>query len=138
MGARLREFSESMGWSKAELARRVGIFPQEVNGYIEGKYDPIRLLPSLLDDGLDPNWFISGKTPEQQAGVDSDMLRILRRNGIMTPDDLKRLIGKGVKYDFLTNPRRLGEVAVKVLAGIEKRADEESGINPRPRKAEGG
>lgn len=131
MGARLLSFSESMGWSKAELARRVGIFPQEVNGYIEGKYNPIRLLPPLLDEGLDPNWYITGKTPEQQHTADGDMLRILRRNGILTPDDLKRLIGRGVKYDFLTNPSRLGEVAVKILAGMEKQADKEAGIDPR-------
>ncbi len=64
-GVRLKLWWKSKGWSKAEFARRMKIWPQNVNKYFTGELDPTNLLEPLMKEECDVVWIISGETTAQ-------------------------------------------------------------------------
>jgi transcriptional regulator with XRE-family HTH domain len=66
-GARLKTWWKSRGWSKAEFARRMEIWPQNVNKYFLGELDPMSLASKLIQESCDLTWIIEGKTGIQPA-----------------------------------------------------------------------
>jgi transcriptional regulator with XRE-family HTH domain len=66
-GARLKTWWKSKGWSKAVFARRMEIWPQNVNKYFLGELDPMSLASKLIQEGCDLAWIIEGKTGNQLA-----------------------------------------------------------------------
>ncbi len=63
-GSRLKLWWKSKGWSKAEFARRMKIWPQNVNKYFSGELDPTNLIEQLMKEECDVVWIIDGKTTE--------------------------------------------------------------------------
>ena len=63
-GKRLESWWKSKGWSKAEFARRMRIWPQNVNKYFSGELDPTNLVEPLMKEGCDVVWIIDGKSSE--------------------------------------------------------------------------
>lgn len=61
IGSRLLKFYESLGISKAEFARRLGKYPQNLNAYFNGDADVISLADDLTNMGCDINWLLTGK-----------------------------------------------------------------------------
>ena len=61
IGARIKEFATSKGWSKSFLANTVGIHQQNINRYLTGKSDPSRIIISLISCGLNPEWAKTGE-----------------------------------------------------------------------------
>jgi transcriptional regulator with XRE-family HTH domain len=66
-GARLKSWWKSRGWSKAEFARRMAIWPQNVNKYFLGELDPMSLAEKLIEENCDLAWIIEGKPGAQSA-----------------------------------------------------------------------
>jgi len=58
---RIESFIQQKGWSKAEFARRMGIFPQHVNKYLTGEFDFFNLIEKLEIEGCDIDWLMTGK-----------------------------------------------------------------------------
>ena len=67
-GTRLELWWKLKGWSKAEFARRMQIWPQNVNKYFSGELDPTNLVETLMKEGCDVVWIIDGKTTEKERG----------------------------------------------------------------------
>ncbi len=61
-GSRLKLWWKSKEWSKAEFARRMKIWPQNVNKYFSGELDPTNLIEQLMKEECDVVWIIDGKT----------------------------------------------------------------------------
>ncbi len=57
---RLKEFIKQKGWSKAEFARRLEIFPQDVNRYLTGVNDIQKIIIKLHKVGCNIIWLIDG------------------------------------------------------------------------------
>jgi len=64
-GSRLELWWKSKGWSKAEFAKRMKIWPQNVNKYFSGILDPLNLIEQLIKEECDIAWIIDGKTAGQ-------------------------------------------------------------------------
>jgi transcriptional regulator with XRE-family HTH domain len=64
-GSRLKLWWKSKEWSKAEFARRMKIWPQNVNKYFSGELDPTNLIEQLMKEECDVVWIIDGKTTER-------------------------------------------------------------------------
>jgi transcriptional regulator with XRE-family HTH domain len=64
-GSRLKIWWKLKGWSKAEFAERMKIWPQNVNKYFTGELDPINLIEQLIKEECDIVWIIDGKTTGQ-------------------------------------------------------------------------
>lgn len=64
IGKRLEKFQKVRKWTKKELAENSGIKPQAVNFYLNGEYDPLKLIETLMDNGFitnkDKSWLLSG------------------------------------------------------------------------------
>ncbi len=65
-GERLEQWWNLKGWSKAEFARRMKIWPQNVNKYFSGELDPTNLFEQLMKEECDVVWIIDGKTLEKE------------------------------------------------------------------------
>lgn len=63
-GSRLKLWWKSKEWSKAEFARRMKIWPQNVNKYFSGELDPTNLIEKLMKEECDVVWIVDGKTKE--------------------------------------------------------------------------
>lgn len=63
MGKRLLEFSDSMGWHKAEFARRMNIHRQNVKAYFDGKLNPMNLALKFAENGGSIEWLRNGSGP---------------------------------------------------------------------------
>lgn len=61
IGARIKAFADSKGWSKTFLANILGIHQQNINRYLTGKSDPSRVIINLIGHGLNPEWAKTGK-----------------------------------------------------------------------------
>jgi transcriptional regulator with XRE-family HTH domain len=64
-GSRLNLWWKLKGWSKAEFANRMKIWPQNVNKYFSGELDPINLIEQLIKEKCDIVWIIDGNTTGQ-------------------------------------------------------------------------
>lgn len=58
---RLQIFINHKRWNKAEFARRMGIYAQDVNRYFEGKLDIQKLIIKLHSEGCNINWLLTGE-----------------------------------------------------------------------------
>lgn len=92
---RLRDFAESRYGKKhgslASLASELGFRPQQINRYLNGTSKPsARFLDALQRIGADVNHLLGGDGDSAQA--DSNMLAILKREGIYTPEQLETLL----------------------------------------------
>lgn len=61
IGARIKAFADSKGWSKTYLANILGIHQQNINRYLTGKSDPSRVIINLICHGLNAEWAKSGE-----------------------------------------------------------------------------
>jgi len=68
-GKRLESWWKSKGWSKAEFAQRMSIWPQNVNKYFSGELDPTNLIEQLMKEDCDIVWIIDGKSEKEQRGM---------------------------------------------------------------------
>jgi transcriptional regulator with XRE-family HTH domain len=68
-GNRLKSWWKSKGWSKAEFARRMSIWPQNVNKYFSGELDPTNLIEQLMKEDCNVVWIIDGKVEKEQRGM---------------------------------------------------------------------
>jgi transcriptional regulator with XRE-family HTH domain len=66
-GNRLKQWWKSTGWQKAEFARKMEIWPQNVNKYFRGELDPTSLAEQLIREECDLGWIVTGKTTSQLA-----------------------------------------------------------------------
>jgi transcriptional regulator with XRE-family HTH domain len=108
-GARLSIFYHAHGYkSKRAFADRMGIKEQSVNKYLQGIYDPLKLVDALALDGCNINWLATGEKPElPQHITDMDrlMLKRLKESGIDNPQ----------KLEYLLNPETLAHDVSYVL-----------------------
>jgi transcriptional regulator with XRE-family HTH domain len=75
-GARIRQKIKEMGITQAELARRVGIAPQNLQDILDGKVKRTKHVPAIASAlGVDVTWLTSGK----QASKPSLELEALRQ-----------------------------------------------------------
>lgn len=86
---RLKEFIDERSWSKAEFARRVGIYPQDVNKYLSGLLNIENLYLKLQEAGCDMQWLKTGEKHDDTEGA--AMLAMLRARGITSAVQLERL-----------------------------------------------
>jgi len=73
-GNRLEQWWKTKGWTKLEFARRMKIWPQNVNKYFSGQLDPMSLAQELYDEGCDLIWILTGRSrqsAEQSAVAES-------------------------------------------------------------------
>jgi len=68
-GARLKLWWKSKGWSKAEFAKRMNIWPQNVNKYFSGALDPTNLIEQLMKEDCNVVWIIAGQAEEKRGMV---------------------------------------------------------------------
>ena len=71
---RLEEFIKEKGWNKADFARNMGIFPQHVNRYFNGKADIQKIFVKLSEYGCDLNWLATGIKTNQYGYADKLLL----------------------------------------------------------------
>ncbi|MGA3285814.1 MAG: helix-turn-helix transcriptional regulator [Bacteroidota bacterium] len=71
-GNRLESWWKSKGWSKAEFAQRMSIWPQNVNKYFSGELDPTNLIEQLMKEDCDVVWIIDGKSEKEPRGMVSE------------------------------------------------------------------
>lgn len=86
---RLKEFIDERSWSKAEFARRTGIYPQDVNKYLRGLLNIENLYLKLQEAGCDMQWLKTGEKHDDTEGA--AMLAMLRARGITGTAQLERL-----------------------------------------------
>jgi hypothetical protein len=67
-GNRLESWWKLKGWSKAEFAQRMSIWPH-VNKYFSGDLDPTNLIAQLIKEDCDVVWIIDGKAEKEQGGM---------------------------------------------------------------------
>lgn len=64
IGKRLRDLIRVRKWKKMQFAEKCGIYQTHVNLYLNGEYDPIRLVDILLIKGeiteSEKNWLLTG------------------------------------------------------------------------------
>ncbi len=85
---RLKEFIQERSWSKAEFARRVGIYSQDVNKYLHGLLNIENLYLKLQEAGCDMQWLKTGE--KQDNTEDVAMLAMLHARGITSAAQLER------------------------------------------------
>ena len=60
-GRRLLEFYDKKGYKyKSRFADALNIFPQDLNKYFEGIYDPVNLTEALINEGCNIVWLVTG------------------------------------------------------------------------------
>lgn len=87
---RLREFITGRSWTKAEFARRVGIYPQDVNKYLAGQLNIENLYLRLQEAGCDVQWLRTGE--KRSDSEEEAMLAMLKQRGITDTLKLERLL----------------------------------------------
>lgn len=109
---RLKEFIDERNWSKAEFARRAGIYPQDVNKYLSGLLNIENLYLKLQEAGCDMQWLKTGERHDDTEGV--AMLAMLRARGITGTAQLERLflLAENVQRFTQSVSATLGEFAV--------------------------
>jgi transcriptional regulator with XRE-family HTH domain len=100
-GARLELWWKSKGWSKAEFAKRMRIWPQNVNKYFSGDLDPTNLVEQLMKENCDVVWIIDGKaeklpTKERPAMVAEAPVNYGQKKNIM-PKELSKQTTERIK-----------------------------------------
>lgn len=93
---RLKEFIKEKGWSKAEFARRLDIFPQDVNRYLTGVNDIQKILIKLHKVGCDIIWLIDGTVRNNSSLASSNIstLPIQENSNIINTLTIENIILK--------------------------------------------
>jgi transcriptional regulator with XRE-family HTH domain len=87
-GKRLEEYYLSKHISKAEFARRMNIFPQDVNKYFTGILDPLNLTAQLIEDGCNIIWLATGKG---EMDIECVMFKELREENLQLKQENEKL-----------------------------------------------
>ena len=113
-GNRLVLWWKSKGWSKNEFARKMGIWPQNVNKYFVGQLDPMNLVDPLRKEDCDILWILDGRKLEREPrGMVAELPVEYGVKKLSFPDSVSR-----------QNVARVKKLA-KLLEGEPEKADEE-------------
>lgn len=117
LSTRLREAMNDVGMSQAELARRCGVKPPSVNGWLSGKSKFLRgenLLRAAAALGVSDQWLATGKGAKTRMAlavndvsadyhvtdsIDSDLVYHVAQALHNVHEEL------GITYDFIANPK---------------------------------
>lgn len=117
LSTRLREALDDAGMSQAELARRCGVKPPSVNGWLSGKSKFLRgenLLRAAAALGVADQWLATGKGPKtRQSGAVNDgyadyaVINEIDADLVLHVAQALHNVHKelGLTYDFVANPK---------------------------------
>ena len=117
-GNRLESWWKSKGWSKAEFAQRMNIWPQNVNKYFSGELDPTNLIEQLMKEDCDVVWIIDGKAEKEQRGMVAEAVAEYGKKSDRIPegmsDQTKRRVKKLIKL-LESGPEKTDEEMLDLL-----------------------
>jgi transcriptional regulator with XRE-family HTH domain len=120
---RILKFKSGRGWSNAEFARRVGIYPQDVQSYLRGLFNPANLLLRLFQEGCDVIWLLTGKDHSARTREEAEVLAHLSSVGISDRESLARLIEKARLFDeIMEGPVGQGTIRELVKSALDRKS----------------
>jgi hypothetical protein len=126
-GNRLESWWKSKGWSKAEFAQRMSIWPQNVNKYFSGELDPTNLIEQLMKEDCDVVWII-GKAEKEQRGMVAEAFAEYGKKSDRIPEEMsdqtRRRVKKLIKL-LESGPEKTDEemldLLIKTMEGRQKK-----------------
>jgi len=107
---RLEQFLAQKDWSRAEFARQMDLFPQQVGRFFNGTADIQKIFLKLKQKGCDLNWLATGE--ESKQNVDTQINTIT----IYEPMKIENQLTESVSQNPGTDERnRIAELEMRIV-----------------------